>query len=118
VVTTIAFANAPFTPRNQYLLYVLASGVGDVLGRPYLEYLSWCRLQEECIVRKSWIPAFFNVVVVIFMAFASWFRFLSHFLVAAVLVMVNTSLSGVVYVNSFRNAGEGLSAVTPGQHEA
>ena len=109
VVTTIAFANAPVTPRNQYLLYVLASGVGDVLGRPYLGYLSWCGLQEKCIVRKSWIPAFFNVAIVIFMVFASWFRFLSHFHVAAALVMVNTSLSGVAYVNSFHNAGEGLS---------
>ena len=110
VVTTIAFANAPVTPRNQYLLYVLASGVGDVLGRPYLGYLSWCGFaQEKCIVSKSWIPAFFNVAIVNFMVFASWFRFLPHFYVAVVLVIVTSLLTGVVYVNSFHNAGEGLS---------
>ena len=111
VVTTIMFANAPVTPRNQYLLYVLASRVGDVLGRPYLGYLFWCGfIQEKCIIRKSWIPAFVNVAIVIFRVFSSWFRFLSHFYVAVVLtVIVNSLLSGVVYVSSFHNAGEGLS---------
>ena len=109
VVTTIAFANAPVTPRNQSLLYVLASGVGDVLGRPYLGYLSWCGIEEIFVVRKSWILAFINVAVLILMVFASWFQFLPHFYVAVVLVIVNSLLSGVVYVNSFHNAGKGLS---------
>ena len=109
VVTTIAFANAPVTPRNQYLLYVLASGVDEILGRPYLGYLSVCRIEDKCIVSKTWILASVNVSILFFMVFASWFRILPHFYAAVLIVMVNTLLTGVVYVNSFHNAGEGLT---------
>ena len=38
VMTTMVYSNVSVTPRNQYLLYVLASGTGDLLGRPYLGY--------------------------------------------------------------------------------
>ena len=109
VVTTIAFANAPVTPRNQYLLYALASGVGDVLGRPYLGYLSWCGLENKCVVRKPWILSSVNVAILIFMVFASWCRIFSQFYFVVALVMVNTLLTGVIFNNSFHNAGEGLS---------
>ncbi|XP_078373961.1 uncharacterized protein LOC144657491 [Oculina patagonica] len=108
VMTTIAFPNIPVTPRNQYLLYVLASGAGDILGRPYLGFLPFCGIEDKFTVRKPWLLVLVNVFIVIFMVLVSWFRFLSHFFTAAALVLVNTLVTGVVYVNSFQFVGEGL----------
>ena len=111
VMTTIAFPNVVFTPRNQYLLYVFASGVGDLLGRPYLGYLSRCGIDDKFTVKKPWLLALLNVSILIFMVFASWFRFwfVSHFYACAAIVMVNTLIAGIVFLNTFQFAGEGLS---------
>lgn len=111
VVTTIAFPNISVTPRNQYLLYVLVSGAGEMLGRPYLAYLSFCGIEKKFVVRKPWFLAFLNALIMIVMVFDSWFRFqfLSHFYSAAALVFVNNLLSGMLFVNTFHMAGEGLS---------
>lgn len=109
VVTTIAFSNIPITPRNQYLLYTLASGIGDLLSRPYLVYLSLCDIGDKFVVKKTWVPALLTVFITIFMVCDSWFRLIPEFSFALVLVVFNTFLQGIVYVNSFLNAGEGLS---------
>ena len=109
VVTTIAFSNIPITPRNQYLLYTLASGIGDLLSRPYLVYLSLCAIGDKFVVKKTWVPALLTVFITIFMVCDSWFRLIPEFSFALVLVVFNTFLQGIVYVNSFLNAGEGLS---------
>ncbi|XP_078373960.1 uncharacterized protein LOC144657490 [Oculina patagonica] len=109
VMTTIAFSDVSFTPRNQYLLYVLASGAGDILGRPYLGYLSLCGIEDKFSVRKPWFLALINIFILIFMVFVSWFRFVSHVYTAVAIVFVNTLIQGVVYLNTFQFAGEGLS---------
>ena len=109
VVTTTAFDNVSITPRNQFLIYMLTCGAGDLIGRPYIGFLSLFGIEEKFIVRKTWILAFVQVFILIFMVFVSWFRFLSHFHSAAVLVMANSMLSGMVFANTFNNTGEGLS---------
>lgn len=113
VMTTMAFSDDSVTPRNQYLLYVLASGTGELLGRPYLGYLFHCGIEDKFTIRKLWILSSLNVFIVIFMVFVSWFRFgiISHVYTAAVVPFVNTFLAGIVFVNSFHFAGEGLSVV-------
>ena len=113
VITTIAFSNDLVTPRNQYLLYVLASGAGDVLGRPYLGYLSCCGIEDKFAIRRPWFLLLLNVFIVTFMVFNSWFRFgfLSHVYTVAAVPLVNSFLAGVVFVNTFQFAGEGLSVV-------
>ena len=109
VITTIAFSDIPITPRNQYLLYTLASGIGDLLGRPYLGYLSLCAIGDKFVVKKTWVPALLTVFITMFMVCDSWFRLIPEFSIALVLVLFNTFLQGIVYVNSFLNAGYGLS---------
>ena len=113
VMTTIAFSNVPFTPRNQYLLYVFASGVGDLLGRPYLCYVSRCGIEDKCTFRKPWFLVLLNIFILLLMVFVSWYRFwfLFNFYTGAALVMVNTLLTGMVFLTAFQFAGEGLSIV-------
>ena len=108
VITTIAFNNVSVTLRDQYLFYVLASGIGDFIGRPYLLYLSLCGMEDKFTVNKTWILAFLNVSFLILMVLVSWFRFLSNFFAAVGIVMMNSFLSGVVYASTFKNAGDGL----------
>ena len=113
VMTTMAFSNDSVAPRNQYLLYVLASGTGDLLGRPYLGYLSKCGIADKFAIRKPWILSLLNVFIVIFMVFVAWFRFefLSHVYAAAVVPLLNSFVAGMVFLNTFQFAGEGLSVV-------
>ena len=101
IVTTIAFTNIPITPRNQYLLYTLAYGTGELLSRPYLGYLSLCAIEDKFVFKKTWIPALLQVFVTMFIVFDSWFR---------LMVTLNNFPLGILYVNSFLNAGEGLRA--------
>ena len=110
VVTTIAFTNIPITPRNQYLLYALAYGTGDLLGRPYLGYLSLCAIEDKFVLKKTWIPALLQVFVTMFMVFDSWFRMIPELYLALALVTLNNFLLRILYVNSFLHAGEGLRA--------
>ena len=113
VMTTVAFSNDSVAPRNQYLLYVLASGTGDLLGRPYLGYLSNCGIADKFAIRKPWILSLFNVFIVIFTVFVAWFRFgfLSHVYTAAVVPLLNSFLTGIVFVNTFQFASEGMNVV-------
>jgi len=113
VMTTMAFPNDSVTPRNQYLLYVLASGTGDLIGRPYLGYLCYCGIADKFAIRKPWFLSMLNVFIVIFMVFVSWFRFgfLSHLYAASAVPLLNTLLAGIVFVNTFQFAGEDLGVV-------
>ena len=113
VMTTMAFSDDSVTPRNQYLLYVLASGAGDLLGRPYLGYLSYCGIEDNFTIRKPWFLSSLNVFILIIMVFVSWFRFgfLSHVYTVVVVPFLNTFLAGIVFVNTFQFAGEGLSVI-------
>ena len=113
VMTTMAFPNDSITPRNQYLLYVLASGTGELLGRPYLGYLSNCGIADKFAIRKPWFLSSLNVFIVILMVFVSWFRLdvLSHVYTAAAVPLLNTLLAGTIFVNTFQFAGEGLGVV-------
>ena len=87
---------------------MLALGTGDFLGRSYLGLLSLCGIEKKFTIRKTWILAFANVSLLIFMVFVSWFRLFSHFYAVYAVVLINSFLAGACFVNSFHNAGEGL----------
>ena len=108
VITTIGFNNVSVTLRDQYLFYVLVSGIGDFIGQPFLLYLSLCEMEDKFTLQKTWILAFINVSILIFMVLVSWFRYLSNFFAAVGLVLLNSCLSGVVYASSFKNVGDGF----------
>lgn len=109
VATTLAFTNTSLAPRNQYLFYMLALGTGDFFGRSYIGLFSLCGIENKLKIRKTWILAFANVSLVIFMVFVAWFRLFSYFYVVCAVVLVNSFLAGAVCINSFHNAGEGLA---------
>ena len=109
VVTTLAFDKTSVAPRNQYLFYMLALGFGDLFGRAYLGILSMCGVENKFRIQKTWILAFGNLLFLVSMVFFSWFRLLSSFYPDFAVVLVSGFAFGAVFVNSFRNAGEGLT---------
>ena len=109
VVTTLAFDSTSVAPRNQYLLYMLALGCGDLLGRAYLEILSLCTIENKFRIQKTWILALGNFCLLVSMVFVSWFRLFSSFYPVFAVVLVSAFVFGAVFVNSFHNAGEGLT---------
>ena len=109
VVTTLAFGNTFVAPRNQYLFYMLALGLGDLLGRAYLGILSMCGIESKFRIQETWILALGNLFLLVSMVFVSWFRLFSSFYAVCAAVLVNSFVYGVVFVNSFHNAGEGLT---------
>lgn len=81
VVTTIAFPNAPFEPRDHYQYYIFALTAGEVLGRSYLFALSF--IKEEWIEKVKfrpylWIPAAIQVAMLVVLIFAAWYRYLTN----------------------------------------
>ena len=110
VVTTIAFSNISITPRNQYLIYVVVSGLGDAIGRSYRAFLSNFGIEDKCIVKKTWKIAVLDFLIVVLTVLISWFRFqfLYNLYSALTLVFLSALLQGIIYVNSFQVAGEGL----------
>ena len=109
VVTTLAFDNTSVAPRNQYLFYMLALGLGDLFGRGYLGILSMCCIESKFRVQNTWILAFGNLFLLVSMVFVSWFRLFSSFYDVWAAVLISSLIYGVVFVNSFHNAGEGLA---------
>ena len=109
VVTTLAFDSTSVAPRNQYLFYMLALGCGDLFGRAYLGILSLCTIENKFRIQKTWILALGNFCLLVSMVFVSWFRLFSSFYPVSAVVLVNSFVCGAVLVNSYHNAGEGLT---------
>ena len=109
VATTLAFDSTSVAPRNQYLLYMLALGCGDLLGRAYLGILSLCTIENKFRIQKTWILALGSFCLLVSMVFVSWFRLFSRFYPVFAVVLVSAFVFGAVFVNSFHNAGEGLT---------
>ena len=109
VVTTLAFDSTSVAPRNQYLSYMLALGCGDLFGRAYLGILSLCTIENKFRIQKTWILSLGNFFLLVSMVFVSWFRLFSSFYPVSAVVLVNSFVCGAVLVNSYHNAGEGLT---------
>ena len=59
IITTLAFPNAPFNPRDHYPYYLLAYHVGKFMGRSHLFLVSAAcpKLVLYIRVRRTWILA-------------------------------------------------------------
>ena len=55
VITTLAFSNAPFSPRDHYQYYIVALAVGEALGRSYLAVLSKAEWAENVKFPYLWV---------------------------------------------------------------
>ena len=111
VITTLAFSDAPFSPRDHYLYYMLVYDVGKFLGRSHILIASGaCPKAISYIrVRKTWILASVECLHLLFFIMASWFRFLSSVWIVVILCFTEGFVAGSIYVNSAHTVSEQFS---------
>ena len=106
MVTTLAFQNSPFDPRDHYVYYVLMVTMGAFIGRSYIGILSACNPPCSLAVKKTWILSGVQLILGTFLAFAAWYRFLPNVSLVLVLLLVVGVLSGMLYVNTILAAAQ------------
>lgn len=101
VITTIAFVNAPFPPRDHYQYYIFIFLSGELFGRSYLIFFSYVRpsLVPKLVVRNLWGLTFAEISILIFFLLAAWYRFLPSVAIPLILSFVAGVIIGVMYVN-------------------
>lgn len=109
VVTTIAFEDSPFDPRDHYQYYTISFWIGELLGRSYGLILSWGKPDWTVITHKTWIFTAVLMVDVFFLILASLYRFLPSYVVVMMLTFITGSAEGALYLNSFAMAGRNMS---------
>lgn len=107
IVTTLAFQNSPFGPRDHYVYYVLMVTIGEFIGRSYISMFSACmNPQYSLAVRQTWIFSGVLLILGTLLGFAAWYRFLPNVGPVLVLVLAIGILDGMLYVNTILSAAQ------------
>ena len=108
IITTIAFSNASFSPRDHYQYYIVFYQVGKFLGRSHIFFLSFtcAKVIPYVRVKKTWILALIEIGHLVFFVFASWFRFVPHVSIILILCITEGFVAGSIYVNSAHTVSE------------
>ena len=111
VITTLAFSNSSFSPRDHYQYYIVCYQVGKFLGRSHIFLLSCTcsKVVPYVRVKKTWIFALIEMAHLMFFTFASWFRFVPHVSIVLILCVTEGFVAGSMYVNSAHTVSEVVS---------
>lgn len=111
VITTLAFSNVSFSPRDHYQYYIVCYQVGKFLGRSHIFFLTCTcsKVIPYVRVKKTWILAVIEIAHLLFFVFASWFRFVPHVSVILILCVTEGFVAGSMYVNSAYTVSEVIS---------
>ena len=101
VVTTYAFPNSPFPPRDHYQYYITLFLLGEFIGRSYLALVSLIKQEflPKVMVRKLWILTIIEVSILVFCLFAAWYRFLPDITSLLFITFLAGLIIGIMYAN-------------------
>lgn len=101
VVTTYAFPNSPFPPRDHYQYYITLFLLGEFIGRSYLALVSLIKqeLLPKLMVRKLWLLTIIEVSILVFCLFAAWYRFLPDITALLFITFLAGLIIGIMYAN-------------------
>ena len=102
VITTLAFPNAPFRPRDHYQYYIFVFLGGEVVGRSYLVALSYIKAEwaEKAKFPYLWVLSTIEVLHLLFFILAAWYRFLPSVWIVLLLSFTGGATIGVFFVNA------------------
>lgn len=102
IITTLAFPNAPFGPRDHYPYYILSYHIGKFMGRSHLFLVTAVapKLVHYIRIKRTWILALIAFVHGVFFLFASWFRFVPRVEIIIALCATEGFTAGSMYLNS------------------
>lgn len=108
IITTLAFSNSSFSPRDHYQYYIVCYQMGKFLGRSHIFLLSCTcsKVVPYVRVKKTWIFALVEICHLMFFVFASWFRFVPHVSIILTLCVTEGFVAGAMYVNSAHAVSE------------
>lgn len=106
VVTTLAFHNSPFNPRDHYVYYVLSFTTGEFIGRSYIGLFLACNSRFSPVVKQTWILTMILFVIGVLLGFAAWYRFFPSVLVVLALTFAGGVCTGMLYINTMLAAVE------------
>ena len=106
VVTTLAFPDAPFGPRNHYVIYTLLLMIGELMARSYGLICAGIKPGIKPYTRHTWIFALILTAILVFLAFAAWYRFLRNVWLVLVLMFLCGLCVGALAVNTYAVTGE------------
>ena len=102
VVTTLAFPQAPFKPRDYYQYYIFVLMGGEVVGRSYLLALSYIKPEwaEKAKFPYLWVLSTIEAILLLFFVLAAWYRFLPNVWIVLLLLFASGAVVGVTYANA------------------
>ena len=102
IITTLAFATAPFQPRDHFSYYVLSNNIAKFLSRSYLLVFSitCSRVVRHVQIKKTWILATVGLVLMFFSVFDSWYRFIANVEVILIICFIMGLCTGCIYSSS------------------
>ena len=102
IITTLAFPNAPFGPRDHYPYYILSYHIGKFMGRSHLFLVAAVspKLVQHIRIKRTWILALVAFLHGVFFFLASWFRFVPRVEIIIALCMTEGFTAGSMYLNS------------------
>ena len=108
VITTLAFPNAPFKPRDHYPYYILSYHVGKFMGRSHFFLVSAInpKLVHYIRIRRTWILALIASLHGLFFFLASWYRFVPRVEIIIALCFTEGFTAGSMYLNSAHTVSE------------
>lgn len=101
VVTTLAFPNSLFDPRNHFVYYACVFMVGECIGRSYISFLAFINVQYALVITKTWILSIILFGLFNLLTLASWYRFLPSVWIVLLLCFVVGLLAGSLYLNTY-----------------
>lgn len=101
VVTTLAFHNSPFDPRNHFVYYACVFMIGECIGRSYISFLAFINVQYTLVITKTWILSVILFSLFNLLTLASWYRFLPNVWIVLLLCFVVGLLAGSLYLNTY-----------------
>jgi len=110
VMTTIAFKNSPFDPRDHFLYYTLIFWGTEIIGRTYGLVLLWFNPTMTVVTEKTWIFTTIIICSMILLILHSWYRFFPSFAFVAMVIAVIGMTEGALYLNTFAVAGKTADA--------
>ena len=101
VVTTYAFPNSPFPPRDHYQYYITLFLLGEFIGRSYLAFVSLIKPEflPKVMVRKLWLLTIIEVSILVLCLFAAWYRFLPDITSLLFITFSAGLIIGIMYAN-------------------
>lgn len=106
IITTIAFENSPFDPRDHYYYYQLVFWCSEIISRSYGLVVLWFKPTWTVVTDKTWIFSVIIACSMILLTLNSWYRFFSNFGSVAIVVAIIGATEGALYLNTFAVAGK------------